>query len=148
MDFVQRLETLEQRLAFTRAEVLAAQTESREQLRQRIETTQSEIERSAIESQQHADEVRAGGGSVWAQMKADAAAMRADVRATFEERTQNMDAQAATAEADWAETGAQDALDYAEWAAYNAELAMLDAIDARSYAQELGGGQELTRTTR
>ncbi|MFI7648890.1 hypothetical protein ACIBTZ_22835 [Micromonospora sp. NPDC049460] len=43
MDFVQRLETLEQRLAFTRAEVLAAQTESREQLRQRIETTQSEI---------------------------------------------------------------------------------------------------------
>jgi hypothetical protein len=32
---------------------------------------------------------------------------------------------------------ATDALDFAEWAVDNAQLAMLDAIDARAYADDL-----------
>ena len=48
-----------------------------------------------------------------------------------------MDAKAAATEADWAEAEAADALDYAEWAVDNAQLAMLDAIDARAYADDL-----------
>ena len=44
---------------------------------------------------------------------------------------------AAASDADWAESGAADALDFAEWTAHNAQLAVLDAIDARTYADEL-----------
>lgn len=44
---------------------------------------------------------------------------------------------AAASDADWAEGGAAEALDFAEWAAYNAQLAVLDALDARAYADEL-----------
>jgi hypothetical protein len=47
-----------------------------------------------------------------------------------------MNAKAAASDADLAETDAADALDYAEWTVDNAQLAMLDAIDARAYADE------------
>jgi hypothetical protein len=48
-----------------------------------------------------------------------------------------MDANMAADEAAWVEAEAADALDYAEWAVDNAQLAMLDAIDARAYADDL-----------
>ena len=38
--------------------------------------------------------------------------------------------------ADWAEQDAADAIDYAEWMIYDAQLAVLDALDARAYADE------------
>jgi hypothetical protein len=60
-----------------------------------------------------------------------------DVKAKIDKRTRELDAKAADREADWAETDAVDALDFASWAVDNARLAMLDAIDARVYADEL-----------
>ena len=48
-----------------------------------------------------------------------------------------MDAKGAAKEADWAEADAAEALDFADWAVDNAELAMLDAIHARAYADKL-----------
>jgi hypothetical protein len=48
-----------------------------------------------------------------------------------------MDAKDAAGEADWAEGEAADALDFADWAIRNAQLAILDAIDARARAAEL-----------
>ena len=47
------------------------------------------------------------------------------------------DAKAAATDADWAEAEAADALDYADWTVDNAQLAMLDALDARAYADDL-----------
>ena len=47
-----------------------------------------------------------------------------------------MDAKSAAKEADWAEGDAAAALDYAAWTVDNARLSVLDAIDARSYANE------------
>jgi hypothetical protein len=60
-----------------------------------------------------------------------------DVRAKIDKRTQQLDAKGAARDADWAEADAADALDFAEWAVDNAQLAMLDAIDARVYADKL-----------
>jgi hypothetical protein len=54
-----------------------------------------------------ADEAR----SKWAQMKVDAAARRDDIRAKVDKRTRELDAKAATKEADWAESDALAALD-------------------------------------
>ncbi len=47
-----------------------------------------------------------------------------------------MDAEAAANDADWAEDEAASAIDYAEWTVDNTRLAVLDAIDARAYADE------------
>jgi hypothetical protein len=47
------------------------------------------------------------------------------------------DANLAASDADWAEDDAAAAIDYAAWTVDNARLAVLDAIDARAYADEL-----------
>ena len=48
-----------------------------------------------------------------------------------------MDAKVAAKDADWAEADSAEALDFADWAVENAQLAMLDAIHARAYADNL-----------
>ena len=60
-----------------------------------------------------------------------------DFQANVEKRTRRLDAKAAANDADWAEADAAEALDFADWAVDNAQLAMLDAIDARAYADGL-----------
>ena len=60
-----------------------------------------------------------------------------DVKANIDKRTRQMDAKAAAKDADWAEADAADALDFADWAVENAQLAMLDAIHARAHADNL-----------
>jgi hypothetical protein len=69
-------------------------------------------------------------------MKADAAARREDIKAKIEKRADQLDAKAAATDADWAEQDAADALDYAVYVIYDAQLAVLDALDARAYADE------------
>jgi len=73
----------------------------------------------------------------WAQLKADAAAKMSDVKANIDKRTRQVDAKVAADDADWAEADAAEALDFADWAVENAQLAMLGAIDARAYADNL-----------
>jgi hypothetical protein len=57
-------------------------------------------------------------------MKADAAAKRHDVKAKIDQRNRELDANAAAGDADWAETDAADAIDYAAWTIDNAQLAI------------------------
>ena len=76
-------------------------------------------------------------------MQADAAAKRDDVRAKIDKRNRELDAKDAANEADWSEGEAADALDFADWAVRNAQLAILDAIDARARAAELAKAASL-----
>jgi hypothetical protein len=69
-------------------------------------------------------------------MKADAAGRREDIKAKIDKRADQLDAKAAATDADWAEQDAADALDYAVYVIYDAQLAVLDALDARAYADE------------
>ena len=70
-------------------------------------------------------------------MKADAAARMDDFDAKMDRRADQIDANIATDQADGAEADAADAIDFAAWTVDNARLAVLDAIDARVYADEL-----------
>jgi hypothetical protein len=51
-------------------------------------------------------------------------------------RADQLDAKLAASQADGAESDAADAIDFAAWTVDNARLAVLDAIDARAYADE------------
>jgi glycerol-3-phosphate dehydrogenase len=88
------------------------------------------------DAKQQAGEAAASAQGKWAQMKADAAARMDDVKAKIDRRNRQLDAKAAASDADWAEGDAADAIDYAEWTVDNARLAVLDAIDARAYADQ------------
>jgi hypothetical protein len=136
MDFSARLEQLQQRVEQANAAVQAAASESRERLRQRIDQAQADLDQAGKDAQQQAGQASDRAQSRWAQMKADAAAKRDDAKAKIDKRTRELDANAAASDADWAEADAADAIDYAAWTVENAQLTILDAIDARTYADQ------------
>jgi len=137
MEFSERLDALQQRVAAAKADVQAAATESREQIGKRIDQAQGDLNRAVKNAQQQTEQAVDSARTKWAQMRADAAAKMEDVKAKIDKRNRQMDAKVAAREADWADADAADAIHFAEWAVDNAELAILDAIDARAYADPL-----------
>jgi hypothetical protein len=69
--------------------------------------------------------------------KRDAAARMDEFEAKMDRQADQLDARLAARQADGAEADAADAIDFAAWTVDNARLAVLDAIDARSYADDL-----------
>ena len=136
MEFSERLDALQQRAATAKADVQAAATESREQIGKRIDQAQGDLDRAVKNTQQEAEQAADRARSKWAQMRADAAAKMEDVKTKIDKRNRQMDAKVAARDADWADADAADAIYFAEWAVDSAQLAILDAIDARAYADQ------------
>lgn len=136
MDFTSQLDRLQQQVADARTGVQAAVTESRDQLRQRVDQAQADQSRAAEDAQRSA---KAPASGKWKQMRADAAAKMDDVKARMDKRSVEIDAEMAATDADMAEADATAAIDYAAWTIDNARLAVLDAIDARVYATTRAG---------
>jgi len=136
MDFSSRLDGLQQQVADARTGVQVAATESRDQLRQRIDQAQADQNRAAKDAQRSAE---APGSSKWKQIRADAAAKMDDVKARMDKRSLQIDADMAATDADMAEADANAAIDYAAWTIDNTRLAVLDAVDARAYANMRAG---------
>ena len=63
-------------------------------------------------------------------------ALRDFLKAEIDKRADERDVKAAAKDADRAEQDAVDAIDYAVFVFYSARLAVLDALDARAYADE------------
>src|SRR6266545_1750680 len=119
MDFSTQLDELQQRAADTKAAAQAAVTESREQLRQRIDQAQVDLDLAAKDAQQQVGEAAASARSKWAQMRADAAVRMDDFQAKMDRRADQLDAKVAAHQADGAETDAADAIDFAAWTVGN-----------------------------
>ena len=92
---------------------------------------------AAKDARQDASAAAADARSKWAQLKADASAKMDDFDARMDKRADQLDANLAARQADGAEADAADAIDFASWTVDNARLAVLDAIDARAYADQL-----------
>ena len=137
MDFSTQLDDLQQRATKAKTSAQAAVSESRAQLRQRIDQAKVDVDLAGKDARQQVDAATASARSKWAQLKADTAAKLDDVEAKMDRRADQLDAKVAARQADGAEADAADAIDYAAWTVDNARLAVLDAIDARVYADEL-----------
>jgi hypothetical protein len=137
MDFSAKLDDLQQRAADAKAAAQAAVSESREQLRQRIDQARVDVDLAAKDARQQVGEAAASARSTWAQMKADAAVKLEDFQAKMDRRADQHDAKVAARQADGAEADAADAIEFAAWTVDHARLAVLDAIDARVNADEL-----------
>ena len=136
-NFSTRLDDLQQRVATARSAVQTAATESDAQLKERIDRAQADLDQSVQNAQQEVSQAADSARAKWAQLKADAAAKMSDVKANMDKRARHMDAKVAANDAGWAEADAAEALDFANWAVENAQLAILDAIHARAYADKL-----------
>ena len=137
MDFSTKLDDLQQRATDAKAAAQAAVSESREQLRQRIDQAKVDVDLAAKDARQQVGEAAASARSTWAQVKADAAAKLDEFEAKMDRRADQHDAKHAARQADGAEADATDAIEFAAWTVDHARLAVLDAIDARVYADDL-----------
>ena len=144
MDFYAELDALQRQVAQTKSSVQAASSESREQLRQRIDQAQRETDSAAQKKQSGQKTQQSAQGrdasNKWAKMRADASEKMDDVKARINKRNREMDADMAADEAAWAESDAAEAIYVATSTLDNARLAMLDAIDARAYATAQASG--------
>jgi hypothetical protein len=137
MDFTSRLDGLQQQVANTRTTVQAAANESHDQLKRRIDQAQADRNRDA--DAKRSTQAPAESRSKWDQMRSDASDKMKDVKARIDKRTKQIDADMAATDAELAEADADAAIDYAAWTVENARLAVLDAIDARVYANVQAG---------
>jgi hypothetical protein len=120
MDFSGQLDDLQQRAAKAKQAAQAAATESRDQLRQRIDQAKVDVNLATKDARQQGDAAAADTRSKWAQLKADAAAKTDDLQARIDKRAGQIDANMAADDASWAEDDAADAIDYAAWTVDNA----------------------------
>src|SRR4030095_10914785 len=79
MDFSAQLDDLQQRAANAKQAAQAAVSESRDQLRQRIDQAKADVDQAATDARQDAGAAAASARSKWAQMKADATAKMDDL---------------------------------------------------------------------
>ena len=128
-------------LALTRAASRSRSTVRRPatslRLRQRIDQAKADVDLAAKDARQDASAAAGSARSKWAQMKTDAAAKMDDLQDKMDKRADQIDANIAADQAYGAEADAADAIDFAAWTVDNARLAVLDAIDARAYADDL-----------
>ena len=132
MDVAAQFEALQKRVTEASSGVSAGTTESRDQLKERIDKVHADKD-----ARQQAGEAAGSAGGKWAQMKAEVAARMDVLKTKIDNRGGRPDARAAEADADHAALEAGHAIDYASWTVENARLAALDAIDARVFSDGL-----------
>src|SRR5262245_38736049 len=136
VDFDRQLDELQKHVSEVQTTVKTAAREDHEQLKRRIDKAQSSADQALSEGGQQATQTAQSAEAQWAQMKADAASKMKNFKQKADQRANQLDAKVASNDADWAEADAVSAIDYADWAVENARLAVLDAIDARVYADQ------------
>jgi hypothetical protein len=129
-----QVDALQQRAAELKSSFDAARRETNEQVKTRINTLKADIAARQDGARDKAAQAAGRTQSQWQSLKADAAAKRADLQARIDRQRDERDVKRAEEDAEDAEADASDALDYASWAVDQAQLAVLDAIDARSWA--------------
>ena len=132
MDVAAQFEALQKRVTEASSAVSAGSTESRDQLKGRIDKAHADKD-----ARQQTGEAAGSAGGKWAQMKAEVAARMDALKTKIDNRAGQPDARAAEADADHAAAEAAHAIDYASWTVENARLAALDAFDARAFSDGL-----------
>jgi len=134
MNVSDQVDALQTRAAELKSSFDQAQHETNEQVRARLDQAKADIAGRQSAVKEKAGQAADHAQSQWKSMKADAAAKMQDLQDRIARRRDQHDVKMAEQDAETAEEDAADALDYASWAVDQAQLAVLDAVDARSWA--------------
>jgi hypothetical protein len=134
MSISDQINALQQRAADLKSSFDQSTKETNEQVKERLGQAKADIEARQDAVKAKAGQAAGHAQSQWAAMKADAAARQAALRDKIDRRRDEHDAKVAERDAEDAEADAADALDYAAWVVDQAQLAVLDAVDARTWA--------------
>lgn len=134
MSISEQVDALQARAAELKSSADQARHENNEQIKARIGQTKADITARQSATKANAAQAADRAQSQWKSMQADAAAKMQDLQDRIGRQREQHDVKRAESDAEDAEADAADALDYASWAVDQAQLALLDAIDARSWA--------------
>jgi predicted nucleic acid-binding Zn-ribbon protein len=134
MNVSYQIDALEQRVADLKSSFGQARKETNEQVKARIDRAKADIAARQTAVTEKAGQAVGRAQSQWKSMQADAQAKMQDLQDRIARKRDQHDVKMAEEDAEAAEEDAADALDYATWAVDQAQLAVLDAIDARTWA--------------
>jgi len=134
MSISDQINALQQRAADLKSSFEQSKKETNEQVKERLGKAKADIDARQDEVKDKAGQATDHAKGQWAAMKADADARMTAFRAKIDRQRDEHDAKVAERDAEDAEADAADALDYAAWAIDQAQLAVLDAADARTWA--------------
>jgi hypothetical protein len=134
MDVSDQVDTLQKRAADLKSSFDQARQETNEQVKARVDQTKADIAAHDSAAKEKAGQAAGRAQSQWKSMQADAAAKRQDLQDRIARKRDQHDVKVAEEDAEAAEEDAADALDYATWVVEQAKLAVLDAVDARTWA--------------
>jgi len=130
----EQVDALQKRAADLKSSADQARQETNEQIKARIDHAKADMAARQSAVKQKSGQAAGRAQSQWQSLKADAEAKNKDMRDRIGRKREERDVKKAERQAEDAEADAADALDYASWAVDQAQLAVLDAIDARTWA--------------
>ena len=141
MSISDQINALQQRAADLKSSFDQSKKETNEQVKERLGKAKAGVEarQDAIEAK--AAQAAGRAQNQWTTMRADAAARRAAFHDQIDRKRDEHDVKKAERDAEDAEADAADALDYAAWVVDQAQLAVLDAMDARTWADARAAAQ-------
>jgi hypothetical protein len=129
------VDTLQEQVTHLRAAMDLARKETSEQVRTRIQQVKADMAAQESASEK-AGQAADGAQNPWQSIRANAAARARDVHDRMDRKQHELDVKSAQGDAEGSEEDALDALSFARWAVGQAEVAVLDAIDDRAWADE------------
>ena len=136
MTISDQIDALQKRVADLKSSFDKSRKETNEQVKARLSHAKADIDARQGAAKDKAEQAADRTQSQWKSMKADAAAKVQALHDRVDRKRDEHDVKEAARDADVAEQDAADALDYASWAVDQAQLAVLDAVDARTWADE------------
>ena len=136
MTISDQIDALQKRAADLKSSFDKSRKETNEQVKARLSHAKADIDARQGAAKDKAEQAADRTQSQWKSMKADAAAKVQALHDRVDRKRDEHDVKEAARDADVAEQDAADALDYASWAVDQAQLAVLDAVDARTWADE------------
>ena len=118
------------------ASISQAQKETHAELQSRINETAAAADATAAKLDQKTSDTVDAAQSKWRELLASTKQKKEDIAQKIKDRQETRDAKFAEWDAERAEQYAIDSIDFAYAAIQDAKLSVLDAIDARLYADE------------
>jgi chromosome segregation ATPase len=134
MSISEQVNAVQARAAELKSSADQARRETNEQVQARISQTKADMAARQSAVKEKAGQAAEQTQSQWKSMQADAAAKMQALQDRIGRQRDQRDVKRAERAAEDAEADASDALDYASWVVDQANLAVLDAIDARTWA--------------
>jgi hypothetical protein len=138
----EQVDALKDKAADVKSSFEKARKESQDKVRARFDQVKADVAEHEKAAEKGVAQASKHRQNVWTGLKADAVARHQDLHNRIDRKRDEREVNKAEKDAEYAEADAEDALDYADWAVDQAYLAVMDAAEARAWADARAAAQK------